>query len=77
MFVAFCKHEGQATQGELIQLLVNCFGKKSSSKTSEFAVLSKSHNALRKSGYNVLEDISCHYMLKSSRHWSPVQKTST
>ena len=44
-----------------IKPLVNCRGKKSLSKTSEFAVPSERPNAPMKSCYVVLEDISCHY----------------
>ena len=44
-----------------IKPLVNCSGKKNSTKTSEFAVPSEGTNPVMKSCYVLLEDILCHY----------------
>ena len=44
-----------------IKPLMNCFSKKSLSKTSEFAVPSEKPYTTKKSCYVVLEEISSHY----------------
>ena len=59
-----------------IKPLVNCCGKKSSSKTSEFAVPLERPNTPTKSHYIVLEDISCHYDAEKFKTLKPCPEST-